>query len=110
MKSKLLSIVILISFSSPVVVHAWNRTDAFGYNGTDKITFAWIPYDSTWIDTGISDDDGFVIIGLPFTFLFYGNTYTNLAISANGYTTFGTSGSHNMALISEANMNLCPSW
>ena len=38
---------------------------------------------------GLGDDDG-VVLPLGFTFNFYGNDYTQIGISSNGYLTFGS--------------------
>ncbi|OGL42779.1 MAG: hypothetical protein A2161_04255 [Candidatus Schekmanbacteria bacterium RBG_13_48_7] len=74
-------------------IYAWDRSEPWGYYGTTGAVYSWIPYDVSWTDTGISSDDDYISVTLPFTFKFYGIDYTTVIISANGYLTFGTSGS-----------------
>lgn len=38
------------------------------------------------------DDDGSVVVPLPFTFLFYGEQKTSIRVASNGYLTFGNDG------------------
>ncbi|MFV2044293.1 MAG: hypothetical protein ACC700_13810 [Anaerolineales bacterium] len=66
--------------------------DQFGYTWDDSVAFSWIDA-SGGTDTGISGYGGGVgPIGLPFTFKYYENAYTQLYISAHGYVTFADPG------------------
>jgi len=72
--------------------------DDYGYRWTDSIatgatvSFNWADISATGTDTGISGDDTY---GGPypigFDFEFYGNTYSELNLSANGLITLGPS-------------------
>lgn len=49
-----------------------------------------IPFTGLANSTGLQDDDKFSpVIGLPFNFCFYGNTYTSCVIHPNGMIVFG---------------------
>jgi hypothetical protein len=61
--------------------------DLYGYTCTGGAGFAYI--DATQ-DTGLYADDGVVTIQLPFPFIFYGTTYTELNASSNGNLQFGS--------------------
>lgn len=61
--------------------------DMYGYTCTGGAGFAYI--DATQ-DTGLYADDGVVTIQLPFPFIFYGTTYTELNASSNGNLQFGS--------------------
>ena len=73
--------------------------DAGGYSWINslapipQIEFSWIEISGTGINTGISSDDGSAVINIGFSFSFYGNTYTTIRVSDNGYATFGIDGS-----------------
>src|SRR5205823_10093553 len=41
-------------------------------------------------DTGNHSDDGSTVIVLPFSYLLYDQTFTNVAVGSNGHLTFGT--------------------
>jgi hypothetical protein len=62
--------------------------DQFGYFWTDTIPYNWV--DITGVGTSISlgDDDG-IRVPLGFSFNFYGISHDSVAISSNGYLTFG---------------------
>lgn len=69
----------------------WSETDAYGYTGTAPDAYSWI--DATGgNDAGITDDDGYSDVSIPFDFQFYGQLYNFVRISANGYLTFGDNG------------------
>lgn len=67
--------------------------DNFGYNFTDstegRICYNWIDIIRTGRDTGINCDDCGVNVPIGFNFNFYGNDYTTITVSSNGYLTFG---------------------
>ncbi|MBI3189284.1 MAG: DUF1573 domain-containing protein, partial [Ignavibacteriales bacterium] len=91
--------------------------DAFGYVWIDSDepggpAFDWI--DISTVGTAIttwtgSDDDGHFITTLPFTFPYYGNTYTSARIGTNGFLGFDvastTYGATNGAIPSSASPN-----
>jgi len=68
--------------------------DPFGYQGIDSNTaggpcFDWIDITATGTNTGIHCDDcGVTSIPIGFNFTFYGNTYTAIDISSNGFLGF----------------------
>ncbi|MFH1243854.1 MAG: S8 family serine peptidase [Pseudomonadota bacterium] len=66
---------------------AGNVIENYTYN--DQVTYNWI--DAT-TGTRISPfyDDDYESIAIGFDFVFYGNTYSAVKISSNGYLTFGT--------------------
>ncbi len=70
--------------------------DAFGYTWVDSRdslgpAFFWL--DLTGVGTPLPlADDADTVLPLPFAFPFYGQTYTSLRVSSNGYLTFGPNG------------------
>ena len=67
--------------------------DGFGYTWKDSNepggpVFVWEDISSVGTATGLSGDDNFVQIPLPFQFPFYGNYYTQVYVSTNGLLTF----------------------
>jgi hypothetical protein len=60
--------------------------DLYGYTCDSGTAFAYI--DAT-TDTFLYSDDGITTLELPFTFTFYGTTYTQLQASSNGNLQFG---------------------
>jgi hypothetical protein len=54
----------------------------------------------SWIDATVGGaivaqgDDTYQYVSLPFTFNFYGNAYTGLYVSSNGYVSFGSGSSY----------------
>jgi len=80
----------------PIVLGA-GGPDAFGSVWIDSDepggpTFNWIEIAGLGTDHGLSGDDNYVQINLPFAFPFYDVPQTTLRASTNGYLTFGTSG------------------
>ncbi len=70
--------------------------DGFGYFWRDSHepngpTFQWVEISSVGDALGL-DDDNSALVSLPWTFSFYGNTYSSVVVSSNGYLTFGTNG------------------
>ena len=54
----------------------------------DTPSFNWIP--GTNALTFSDGEDGFTSVTLPFSFSYYGNSYTTLYVGVNGYATFNT--------------------
>ncbi len=52
-------------------------------------TFSWIDIADPANDTHISGDDSGGVVPIGFTYNFFGNAFTNIGISTNGYLTFG---------------------
>jgi hypothetical protein len=61
------------------------RTDGFGYACDDTIAFNWIP---GTFQTSLEGDEATLAIDLPFPFTFYGQTYTVIYLSTNGFGNF----------------------
>ena len=51
-------------------------------------TIGYNPRSPSWTNIGLGDDQLSGAIGFPFTFNFFGNAYSNLYISSNGFVTF----------------------
>ncbi len=62
--------------------------DGYGYACESGAGFAYI---DAVTDTGLYEDDGTVAIPIPFSFTFYGTTYSRLTASSNGNIQFGGS-------------------
>ncbi|RLD41989.1 MAG: hypothetical protein DRI89_08445, partial [Bacteroidetes bacterium] len=80
----------------PIVLGA-GGPDGFGYEWIDSDEaggpiYNWIEINAMGTDHGLSGDDAFVTISLPFSFPFYENAYSSLKASSNGYLTFGADG------------------
>jgi hypothetical protein len=63
--------------------------DAAGYTATDETAYSFVNIAATGIRTLALTDDGTTAAGIGFPFDFYGGTYSDLCISANGYLLFG---------------------
>jgi hypothetical protein len=61
------------------------RTDAFGYACDDTIVFNWTP---GTFQTSLEGDEATLPVDLPFPFTFYGQTYTVIYLSTNGFGNF----------------------
>ncbi len=77
----------------PIVLGA-GGPDTFGYEWIDSDetggpTFNWIDISTIGNDEGLSGDDNYTTLSLPFAFPFYGNTYSSIKASTNGFLTFG---------------------
>ena len=57
----------------------------------DSSSTNYSPSGATGFLTMSSADDGFASINLPFSFNYFGNTYTSAYVSTNGFLSFGTS-------------------
>jgi len=62
------------------------RVDGGGYSCDDTQPLTWI--DAT-TPTGLTGDDSAVTLTLPFSFTYYGTTYTSVNVSTNGNIHFG---------------------
>ncbi len=73
--------------------------DSYGYlaydpnDGNNAMDFNWFEISTAeggpGTNTGIDDDDMTVHVTLPFTFVYYGQSYTGLTIDSNGTCSFG---------------------
>src|SRR6266849_2820211 len=61
------------------------RRDGFGYACDDTIAFNWIP---GTFQTSLEGDEATLPVDLPFPFTFYGQTYTVIYLSTNGFGNF----------------------
>ncbi len=61
--------------------------DQYGYQCQSGAEFVYI--DAT-NDTGLYEDDGTILVDLPFAFTFYGRSYQQIALSSNGTLQFTT--------------------
>ena len=76
-------------------------------------TFNWTDISGTGTAVSLGDDES-VLVTIPFDFVYYGETKTEVSIASNGYLTFGTTGdSWSNASIPNAgvpNDIICPFW
>lgn len=68
--------------------------DQFGYywrdsDDADGPEYEWFDISEIGDNLGITDVNSHADVYLPFPFHFYGNIYENMAVSSNGYLTFG---------------------
>lgn len=63
-------------------------TSPSGYSFTPA-TYDWIEISGTGTDAGIDGDDVGVVKPIGFNFNFFGNVYSSIGISSNGYLSFG---------------------
>lgn len=89
--------LLILSFMVTQTEAASGSSDSFGYQWTSN-TYPEPTISATWHDitaTGYYldiDGDSSVTIDIGFDFPFYGNLYSTLTISSNGYITFGNAG------------------
>lgn len=57
----------------------------------EDATFNWIDATAGGTNTGINSDDTSKTVSLPFPFTFYGQSFSSVKISSNGYVVFGSS-------------------
>jgi hypothetical protein len=98
--------------------------DAFGYRWIDSDEpggplFSWFDISTigtpvtTWTGT---DDDGHAVVSLPWSFRFYGTTYTQVKIATNGFISFDVASTDhaysNTAIptAAEPNLSIYPWW
>ena len=79
------------------VIDGQGGPDNFGYTWIDSDetggpVFEWFDISGIGVNSGLSGDDSYITLDLPFDFLFYGELKTNLKVSTNGYITFGNDG------------------
>jgi len=79
------------------VIDGQGGPDNFGYTWIDSDEpggpiFDWFDISGIGINSGLSGDDSYINLDLPFDFIFYGELKTNLKVSTNGYITFGNDG------------------
>jgi hypothetical protein len=86
----------LKSTPNPQTTGAPSVSGNFGYKFTDStgrnICYNWIDITTTGKNTGINCDDCGVTVPIGFPFEFYGNSYTDISISSNGFLTFNGTG------------------
>jgi subtilisin family serine protease len=86
------------------------RTDAFGYYCTVEAP-DYVEGDTPF---GLTGDDSFMQVSLPFSFTFYGETYTSAFVCTNGYLNFlaGNCTFSNIAIPSTGapNASIYPFW
>ncbi len=96
-KASILSMAIIISMLFVMVGNVGaekGSADAFGYYWTDSnspapfVSYNWIEISGTGVDSGVIGDDEYGTASIGFTFMFYGNTYSNVFFSTNGYLDF----------------------
>ncbi len=78
----------------PARIQATGGPDAFGYVYTDSITtpalYAWVDIADSGTRVAFSDPDtAQKAVALPQPFTFYGQAYTQLYVTTNGYASFG---------------------
>jgi hypothetical protein len=92
--------------------------DGFGYSFKDETEAGGPVY--SWIDTvgatltGITGDDNYGTIALPFTFTFYGTPYSYIYPCTNGWASFSAGGyAYSNATLPSASIpvaSICPYW
>lgn len=63
--------------------------DGYGYTATNLNTYSFQNISGTGARILAGSDDGVATLALPFSFQFYGTTYTSLCVSVNGLISFG---------------------
>ena len=69
--------------------------DSYGYYisdwlDIDRVTYGWIDISGSGTPLNLSDDSG-ANVGLPFNFIFYGQSRTSVYVCSNGFIQFGDS-------------------
>ncbi|MGA1871638.1 MAG: carboxypeptidase regulatory-like domain-containing protein, partial [bacterium] len=88
------------SIGSPVTLSS-GGPDSFGYMWMDSdvpgepVSYEWEDISSTGTQLTVSNcDDCYQEVSLGFTFSFYGNEFTSMYVSSNGFITFGEGADH----------------
>ncbi len=82
---------LFVALSLPLVVLAGTQgPDAGGYSATDSAAFSFIDISTGGGGTSIlsATDDGTVLVSMPFSFPFYGTSYTQVCVGTNGAAYF----------------------
>jgi hypothetical protein len=81
------SVVYTGAFIDDVVLTAKSGGTTPNYTKSTA-TYSWV---TTSTSLGLSGDDAYKAVTLPFTFNFYGTNYTSVNVCTNGFLNFGTS-------------------
>ncbi|NCX95154.1 MAG: PKD domain-containing protein, partial [Chitinophagia bacterium] len=91
MKSKLFYLILLTFWASLSYGQITISRDSFAC-GVDSVVLHASITGSTPTSAGITADDGYSgVIGIGFTFIYYGGSYSNCIIGSNGVVNFNTS-------------------
>jgi hypothetical protein len=99
------AIVLLVSASAPVIA-AVRGPDAAGYTATDATVFSFVDVSIGGASVLAGTDDGTAPLTLPFAFTFYGQSYTQVCVSANGAIYFAPSAASCTGVNDFANIGL----
>jgi len=77
---------LLLVVSVPLLARTGGPDD-YGYMFTDEVEFSWIDEEGA-VAIGLSGDDDFLQIPLPFSFGFYGERYDSIFCGTNGLLSF----------------------
>jgi hypothetical protein len=79
----------LLCISGALEAASIKGPDSFGYTATDGIAFNFTDITATGTRILVASDDDTLTAGLGFSFNFYGSSYSETCISANGLLAFG---------------------
>ena len=113
------------NYHGPDVTDGMGGPDGFGYRWIDSdepggpaFNFVDISTTGTQITTWTSGtgDDGSVVVPLPFSFSFYGSSYSQIKICTNGWQSFDVTSTSNaysnvsIPAVGEPNLTMYPFW
>ena len=115
-----LMVAVTFGVITPTVNADITGPDEWGYIWIDSnapaptVTYNWVEIKTTGVDSGIVGDNNWGNVPMNFNFEFYGNTYTSIYISTNGYLDFGTdhwdSSNDNIPNTNNPNNYIAPFW
>lgn len=97
----------------------WYIDDVLVYNTAtpyvlNPVSYLWQDISATGTDTGIACDDCGAVVPIGFNFNFFGNVYSTIGISSNGYLSFGsnisTFSNFSIPSTSSPNNMIAPLW
>src|ERR1700761_7581793 len=82
------ALALLLATAASVAQATTQGPDAFGYTATDQTSYSFVDISGSGASVLSGIDDGAVALTLPFSFRFYGTSYTNICVSSNGAVYF----------------------
>src|ERR1035441_5200277 len=101
------SLIVTLVMAAAASLPAQTKTDGH-YTATSNAVFSFIDLVSSGGSSSVlsNTDDGVALLTLPFSFKFYGTSYTQVCVSSNGLVLFVTSAAACVPSADFANVDL----